>query len=110
MSVAPRRLRTYTDASPSVCCPFSATGYYFPTTVKAALLPSKMDLSALNSTLPPGLADGEREMGDKFRGKFRSSRPVNSTGRVSNPAAAALSITTLYKTSLANTKVRPNHT
>jgi len=29
-----------------------------------------MDLSALGSTLPPGLADAEREMGDKFRGGF----------------------------------------
>lgn len=28
-----------------------------------------MDLSALNSTLPPGLADAERDMGDKFRGE-----------------------------------------
>lgn len=27
-----------------------------------------MDLSALGSTLPPGLADAERDMGDKFRG------------------------------------------
>ncbi|WOO83401.1 uncharacterized protein LOC62_05G006927 [Vanrija pseudolonga] len=45
-----------------------------------------MDLSALNSSLPPGLADAERDMGGKFR-------------------AAALSITTLYKASLASTKV-----
>ncbi|RSH78833.1 uncharacterized protein EHS24_001752 [Apiotrichum porosum] len=44
-----------------------------------------MDLSALNSSLPPGLADAERDMGDKFR-------------------AAALSITTLYKSSLALNK------
>ncbi|KAL1406123.1 hypothetical protein Q8F55_007806 [Vanrija albida] len=44
-----------------------------------------MDLSALNSSLPPGLADAERDMGGKFR-------------------AAALSITTLYKASLASTK------
>jgi hypothetical protein len=28
-----------------------------------------MDLSALSSTLPPGLADAERDMGDKFRGE-----------------------------------------
>ena len=28
-----------------------------------------MDLSSLNSTLPPALADAERDMGDKFRGK-----------------------------------------
>jgi hypothetical protein len=31
-----------------------------------------MDLSALGSTLPPGLgADVERDMGDKFRGEYR---------------------------------------
>lgn len=29
-----------------------------------------MDLSSLDSTLPPALADAERDMGDKFRGKF----------------------------------------
>ena len=28
-----------------------------------------MDLSSLDSTLPPALADAERDMGDKFRGK-----------------------------------------
>ncbi|WRT64942.1 uncharacterized protein IL334_001882 [Kwoniella shivajii] len=44
-----------------------------------------MDLSTLGSTLPPGLADAERDMGDKFR-------------------AAALSITNLYKSSLGYTK------
>ncbi|ORX34463.1 hypothetical protein BD324DRAFT_636028 [Kockovaella imperatae] len=44
-----------------------------------------MDLSALGTTLPPGLADAERDMGDKFR-------------------AAALSITNLYKSSLNYTK------
>ncbi|KAK8846873.1 hypothetical protein IAR55_005963 [Kwoniella newhampshirensis] len=44
-----------------------------------------MDLSNLSSTLPPGLADAERDMGDKFR-------------------AAALSITNLYKSSLSYTK------
>ncbi|OCF76742.1 hypothetical protein I204_02443 [Kwoniella mangroviensis CBS 8886] len=44
-----------------------------------------MDLSTLRSTLPPGLADAERDMGDKFR-------------------AAALSITNLYKSSLGYTK------
>jgi hypothetical protein len=27
-----------------------------------------MDLSSLDSTLPPALADAERDMGDKFRG------------------------------------------
>ena len=27
-----------------------------------------MDLSTLGSTLPPGLADAERDMGNKFRG------------------------------------------
>ena len=31
-----------------------------------------MDLSALSSTLPPGLAEAEREMGDKFRGELSS--------------------------------------
>jgi len=30
-----------------------------------------MDLSSLDSTLPPALADAERDMGDKFRGMFR---------------------------------------
>ncbi|WVR04501.1 hypothetical protein IAU60_001505 [Kwoniella sp. DSM 27419] len=44
-----------------------------------------MDLSGLGSTLPAGLADAERDMGDKFR-------------------AAALSITNLYKSSLSYTK------
>ncbi|WVF69860.1 hypothetical protein IAT40_004641 [Kwoniella sp. CBS 6097] len=44
-----------------------------------------MDLSGLGSSLPPGLADAERDMGDKFR-------------------AAALSITNLYKSSLSYTK------
>ncbi|WVQ84848.1 hypothetical protein IAT38_007005 [Cryptococcus sp. DSM 104549] len=44
-----------------------------------------MDLSGLGSTLPPDLADAEREMGAKFR-------------------AAALSITTLYKSSLSYTQ------
>ncbi|WWC67766.1 uncharacterized protein I206_101678 [Kwoniella pini CBS 10737] len=44
-----------------------------------------MDLSTLGTTLPPGLADAERDMGDKFR-------------------AAALSITNLYKSSLGYTK------
>lgn len=29
-----------------------------------------MDLSSLDSTLPPALADAERDMGDKFRGMF----------------------------------------
>lgn len=28
-----------------------------------------MDLSALNSTLPQGLAEAERDMGEKFRGE-----------------------------------------
>jgi hypothetical protein len=28
-----------------------------------------MDLSALGSTLPPGLEDAEQEMGNKFRGE-----------------------------------------
>lgn len=32
-----------------------------------------MDLSSLDSTLPPALADAEREMGDKFRGKSTGS-------------------------------------
>ena len=31
-----------------------------------------MDLSSLDSTLPPALADAERDMGDKFRGRFCS--------------------------------------
>jgi hypothetical protein len=31
-----------------------------------------MDLSSLDSTLPPALADAERDMGDKFRGMFHS--------------------------------------
>ena len=31
-----------------------------------------MDLSSLDSTLPPALADAERDMGDKFRGMSRS--------------------------------------
>ncbi|OCF37492.1 hypothetical protein I316_00616 [Kwoniella heveanensis BCC8398] len=44
-----------------------------------------MDLSGLGTSLPPGLADAERDMGDKFR-------------------AAALSITNLYKSSLSYTK------
>ncbi|KAK1926492.1 hypothetical protein DB88DRAFT_482050 [Papiliotrema laurentii] len=44
-----------------------------------------MDLSTLGSTLPSDLADAERDMGEKFR-------------------AAALSITTLYKSSLGATK------
>jgi len=30
-----------------------------------------MDLSSLDSTLPPALADAERDMGDKFRGMSR---------------------------------------
>lgn len=30
-----------------------------------------MDLSSLDSTLPPALADAERDMGDKFRGESR---------------------------------------
>jgi hypothetical protein len=34
-----------------------------------------MDLSSLDSTLPPALADAEREMGDKFRGKLTRSSP-----------------------------------
>lgn len=38
----------------------------------ALLETDAMDLSALNSTLPPGLADVEREMGDKFRGASRA--------------------------------------
>lgn len=33
-----------------------------------------MDLSSLDSTLPPALADAERDMGDKFRGRFCSGR------------------------------------
>lgn len=57
-----------------------------------------MDLSGLDSSLPAGLADAERDMTDKFRGKL--SRGVKLT------TAAALSITNLYKTSLGNTKVR----
>ncbi|CAK9786773.1 unnamed protein product [Cutaneotrichosporon oleaginosum] len=44
-----------------------------------------MDLSSLDTTLPPALADAERDMGDKFR-------------------AAAMSITQLYKSSLGYTK------
>ncbi|EJT46227.1 hypothetical protein A1Q1_05184 [Trichosporon asahii var. asahii CBS 2479] len=55
-----------------------------------------MDLSGLDSSLPAGLADAERDMTDKFRGKL--SRGVKLT------TAAALSITNLYKTSLGNTK------
>lgn len=31
-----------------------------------------MDLSSLDSTLPPALADAERDMGDKFRGMSHS--------------------------------------
>jgi hypothetical protein len=32
-----------------------------------------MDLSSLDSTLPPALADAERDMGDKFRGMLFTS-------------------------------------
>jgi hypothetical protein len=32
-----------------------------------------MDLSSLDSTLPPALADAERDMGDKFRGMSYST-------------------------------------
>jgi hypothetical protein len=31
-----------------------------------------MDLSSLDSTLPPALADAEQDMGDKFRGMLGS--------------------------------------
>ncbi|KAL7418633.1 hypothetical protein Q5752_007091 [Cryptotrichosporon argae] len=44
-----------------------------------------MDLSSLDSTLPPGLAEAERDMGDKFR-------------------SAAMAMTTLYKSSLGHAK------
>ena len=77
-----------------------------------------MDLSALNSSLPQGLADAERDMGEKFRGECLSSRgrcldatnhaPVLGSivcARLLICVAAALSITTLYKSSLACNKV-----
>jgi hypothetical protein len=35
-----------------------------------------MDLSALGSSLPPGLADAERDMGDKFRGMSGARFPL----------------------------------
>ena len=39
-------------------------------TLYTSPIAKRMDLSALGSTLPPGLgADVERDMGDKFRGK-----------------------------------------
>lgn len=40
-----------------------------------------MDLSSLDSTLPPALADAERDMGDKFRGRF-CSRRIRQMGMV----------------------------
>jgi hypothetical protein len=40
-----------------------------------------MDLSSLDSTLPPALADAERDMGDKFRGRSCSG-PYKQMGMV----------------------------
>jgi len=42
-----------------------------------------MDLSSLDSTLPPALADAERDMGDKFRGMSSS---VSSSSRRPSPS------------------------
>lgn len=42
---------------------------------------SSMDLSALGSSLPPGLADAERDMGDKFRGMSRAHRSHHLAAR-----------------------------
>ena len=44
-----------------------------------------MDLSSLDSTLPPALADAERDMGDKFRGmsRFVLKRSLGRTSRSS---------------------------
>ena len=74
-----------------------------------------MDLSSLNQTLPPDLADAERDMGDKFRGASTApsfSLPCNpfllpliAQLKLTAVIAAALSITNLYKSSLSYTKV-----
>lgn len=103
--------------------------------------PTAMDLSTLSTSLPPGLADAEREMGDKFKGMYAMAEWVaRATGarwtargeegggggglvegrvmgvvgdalarQIDDPntdsAAAAMSITHLYKSSLGYTKV-----
>jgi len=38
-----------------------------------------MDLSSLDSTLPPALADAERDMGDKFRGMLHFGLSLHGT-------------------------------
>jgi hypothetical protein len=68
-----------------------------------------MDLSSLYTNLPPGqLAQAERQMMENFRG--RSRQRCQSTCRLlmrlgGSVTAAALSITTLYKSSLNTSKV-----
>ena len=49
-----------------------------------------MDLSSLDSTLPPALADAERDMGDKFRGMSGS---VSSIRRGVHLPVAGMSTT-----------------
>lgn len=58
-------------------------------------IPPNMDLSALGNTLPPGLADAEREMGDKFRGE---SSPATLIGN-NDPAGVVDARTWLMITS-----------
>ncbi len=77
-----------------------------------------MDLSSLYTSLEPGqLAQAERQMMENFRGasssSSSSSREKQRSGDDENTdvirgriTAAALSITTLYKSSLNTSKVR----
>jgi hypothetical protein len=63
----PQNIPPYPHPSPlhSIPCPVLSPLIDPPDRIHT---PSNMDLSALGSSLPPGLADAERDMGDKFRG------------------------------------------
>jgi hypothetical protein len=90
-------LTTHLPHSSLLSCPLHLSPIHSPSHTTHPTL-ATMDLSSLDTTLPPALADAERDMGDKFRGKpTPPNLPPTHTRRCHVHNAAVQELPRIYK-------------